>query len=797
MFSIARNVSPIIQLNKMRYLFLFLNILLCATGFSQNHLDTYIIASGVSGGNYYATGKYLASQCNSNLSYSAFSVIETNGSNENIHLLSENKVDFAIVQRNLLIESIYSGDAGMKNLVVIAPLFEEKLWIYCRGKNSIAVNSLDSVFSDRILRIGFTDKQGYTYEIFHEIVKLLDVRISEAVEIEESYEQLIEDFKNEEIDLLVSFSTPIQEIESLSDIQRVFLTNEDVLMLKNRMPNTFTTQIGDHPARLTLGSWSYFVGSKKSVQNIDGDLLSWILKSPIDSSKMKINELIRESYNSFRANENDEIDQLDNLPLYSYLEESLSISRFPWYFLVLLISIALLVIVLSVFIKRSSQAVYGMKYFWHRYRHFVFGFVLLLLVYYLSIEALLFSEEIFYNELGVKSSILNMTFTDLNSWLIITTVTGNSNGVFPLSLLGKAMLALNSLNFWIGTILIGTSEYLAFQINKKRKLGIMQTKKSNHLVIFGWNSTTEDFILETIHDAREYYRKKLSVVCVVNDIEEVRRSNHNIRQLQDQRDVDIIEGDALDSNAVELANVNQASSIILLSEEGNEAADERTVMRAHAIARFARTAHNGSNPRDKWKSIFGNRKEDMVNKQNLNYKKYKLNDQSDRVYIIAELKNEKYKNVLLDAGVNEVVVAGNYRKAVLKQSLFNHGISKVLDEILQYNEFNEFYKVNLSDPNNHHLIGKTYDELLVALRQQGLLLVGIQIIFHDHENNIVIDQREIDRLMYQEEAGVSKDMLINPTREVDKSRKVDGDDHLIVLATDYHSVVEGVSNVTF
>ena len=39
------------------------------------------------------------------------------------------------------------------------------------------------------------------------------------------------------------------------------------------------------------------------------------------------------------------------------------------------------------------------------------------------------------------------------------------------------------------------------------------------------------------------------------------------------------------------------------------------------------------------------------------------------------------------------------------------------------------------------------DELLMPLRQQGILLVGIHIIFPDENSNIVIDQNMIKQLL--------------------------------------------------
>jgi len=99
--------------------------------------NQFIIASGSKGGNYVKAGAFIATEYNKN-THSNFNSIETNGSLENINLLKNSFADFAIVQRNVLLNSLYDETNGINSIEVIAPLFEEKLLIYTHSKKSIS-----------------------------------------------------------------------------------------------------------------------------------------------------------------------------------------------------------------------------------------------------------------------------------------------------------------------------------------------------------------------------------------------------------------------------------------------------------------------------------------------------------------------------------------------------------------------------------------------------------------------------------------------------------------------------------
>ncbi len=776
----------------------FVFVVIYSVVFSQQKAD-YLIASGSRGGNYYQTGKYIASRYSKTLTGN-FTVLETNGSNENIDLLKNNLADFAIVQRNILLNSIYDEENGTKNIEIIAPLFQEKLQIYFHGKQSINIRELDSLSSIKKIVVGFTSKEGYSYKVFKTLTKFLNINYANFSEKEKNYDSLLVDFNKGKIDFVVSFSLPLQAFDTLKNVNKVFLNKHDAKMIQQRLRNVYATPIGNDN-QYSLGSWSFLVGVKSVIAEIPAQkkLMTSLTTDDAAKANMLIHNRIKTAVNQFVSNKNKESELLRNIPLSTALQSEVGISATTnWQPYIMLLAVVFLIFALHYYYKGRWFPKINLLYFWNRYKHFQLGFVILIIIYFASVELLIYAEKLFYKDIGIKSQILNMTRPDLHSWLLVTTVTGNSNGIFPLSLLGKVMLSLNSLNFWIGTILIGVSELITYRLNKKRKKGLMKTKYNNHLVIFGWNGSTNKFISEILTDAEKYNNKKIRIVCVVPDIAYIRSTYEEIEELQDQKIIDIIEGDARDSHTLEKANVQNANSIILLSEDNTKRSDERILLRAMAISRYTKRKNNGRVYKttgfvEKIKDKFLGKKKE----KDADYKKYRIEKTTNSAYMIAEINNDEFRESLIEADVNEIVVAGNYRKSIMKQSLFNHGISKVLDEIMQYNDYNEFYKIDLSLKENAHLRNKTFDQLLVALRQQGILLVAIHIIFHDENDRIIIDQNVIKELLEKEEKGILRDVIVNPYEPAERERLTDSDDHLIVLAINANMLKEAVSKVKF
>jgi len=780
-------------------LFAFFSLYIITTYFTLYGQSThYFIGTGSRGGNYYQYGQYIAQRYAENI-HGNFSAIETGGSHENINLLRNNAVDFALVQRDVLLESIYDEENGIKNIEVIIPLFQEKLWIYHHGPHDINIQQITKKDTTKPLVIGYTGKDATSYQVMNVIFKFLNIDKSRFQESIKNYDSLVQDFINGKIDYLVSFSLPLAGVDTLNNIHYVYLNKEDAKIIQNRLHNVYVTTIA--PEKYTLGSWSFLVGRKKILSQIHPPeiLIKSLITPPKDSSLLSYYKTIKHSFERFTSKNHDELEQLSNVPVYQGFKKYLGWHSINWLPYWLLLALVLIFLFFHYYYTGKWFPKYNLLFFWNRYKHFQLGFIALILIYFGSIELMIWAERRFYEDIGIKSQILNMTRPDLHSWLFVTTVTGNSNGVFPLSTLGKLMLSLNSLNFWIGTILIGVSEYATYKIAQKRKKGLMKTHFENHLIIFGWNGNTGKFITSLLRDAKEYNNKKLKIVCVVPDIQHVRESDQKIKDLHDNKVIDIIQGDARDFHILEKANTHKADTIILLAEDSSKIADERTQLRALAISRFVKEKLYGQVYETKGiirkvKKFIrigkGNKKEEEKG-----YDTFYIGRMNDPIYMIAEINHEEFRDTLVDADVNEIVVAGNYRKAIMKQAVFNHGISKVLDEIMQYNDYNEFYKIDLSLPENSHLIGKTFDELLVLLRKVGILLVGVHIIFHDKNDNIIIDRKMIQHLLNKHEPGITRDVIVNPVDPVERNRPVDGDDHLIVLAYNAKQLREGVKRL--
>ena len=731
----------------------------------SKHEINMLIGSGSRGGNYYKTGSFIAEIYTKTFKNYKFSSIATNGSKENIRRLRDNSIDLAIVQRNLLIDAIYDKEIGIKNLSIITPLFQEKLLIYTPHQG-VELSQIKSLVKNDTLKIGITGKKSYSYEIFNQTIKLLNVDTPEIKWVVNNYSDLINDIQNNKIDALVTFSLEIPELEKNTAIHKLYLSEKNANILKSRFHKVSVTHIDNDTTKYSLGNWSFLVGKDYSIQFLQpqSKLIDVLLQNDSIPEYKDITRKIKQSIQKFEKNAHHEKNLLQILPLSDVLQKRMKISAGVRIYYYVFVAFLLVGLVIFLFKKR-------MLFFWRRYKHFQYGLFLIIAIYFLSIELLIYFERYFYLNGGGRSQILNMTRSDLHLWLLTTTITGNSGGIFPLTYYGKMMILLNSVNSWIGTIFIAFSEFMIYKMNNKRKQGLMKTKFKDHLIIFGWNRTAEKFVIEILNEAETYYKEKIKIVCVVSDIKEVREKYEKIRKLHDDKKIDIIQGDALHTHTLDMCNLTRAKTVILLSEDSSKISDEHTVMRAHAISRYARKKykqiHNGNKDADK-----------------------------DVIYMIAEINNEEFKESLLDADVNEIVIAGNYRKAIMKQSLFNHGISKVIDEIMQYNEYNEFYKIDLAEPENKHLRNKTFDELHVALRKQGILLIGIHIIFKE-DGKIIIDQEIIKEKLKEKEPNITRDVIVNPTDFYEIARKVDDNDHLIVLAISMKDLKERVKKVTF
>jgi hypothetical protein len=197
----------------------------------------------------------------------------------------------------------------------------------------------------------------------------------------------------------------------------------------------------------------------------------------------------------------------------------------------------------------------------------------------------------------------------------------------------------------------------------------------------------------------------------------------------------------------------------LVCEDKTNTADERTLLRALAISKYCRKIS-----------------EDVS---------------IDSIYMIAEINNPDLQDILRNADVNEVVCSSTISEDVLIASTYNHGISDALDKLLSYNEWNEFYLIDVNGSDK--LIEKTYDEVLLFLRTIGVLLVGIKVVIKDESGVEIVDREQVFFELAKE--GLNRQVLTNPNTTVEKKYRIKAEDKLLVIATD-ESVVTDIEKAS-
>lgn len=725
----------------------------------------FIISSGVEGGNYYKTGLFLEEILKELYPNKSFKNLASSGSIENVQSIDERFSDFAIAQRDVLLESIYNEENGLKNIELILPLFKENLLLYARKSHKIQPSFFE--FAKSIKKIGVTSKTSSSFKVFEKICRLLSIPFDRISVEEGNYFELHQKLKDNEIDLIVSFSLPILEIENNVEIISTGFSKKETSLITRKITNVFQSKISSDKNLMTIGSWTFLVALDQSVLDINEtskELLTSNLITKIKHSKNPIASKINSSIQAFKKQGNHKF--LYGFELSESLPRELNYGQSNLHYF-LFLTLALILAIIIILSIRKKILTIDIQIIWIRYKHIIIGILSIFLLYFISVEAILASEKEFYSDLGIKSKVLNLTKKDLHFWIVITNLTGNNNNIFPSSYVGQIMLSFSSYIILLGTIIVAFWEYVTSNLNKKRIKGLMDYNFKDHIVIIGWKDNSHQFLEEIIDAGNNYKKEKRRIICIATDPEKLIKKNEKLKKLNSKRLVEFISGDAREESTFEKANLHLANTVVILSEGTSKQADEKTLLRALAISRFCR-------------------------KMNLEGKKNKSSTDSlatlekvmkyqDSIYIIAEINDEKFAIDLKNSDVNEIINASEYSKNILTQSILNHGVSKVMDEILTYNEFNEFYTMDLKKSNFKGLVGLNFDQLLFELRKKGILLIAIRIVYHDKNGTEIIDENRLKELLKGD--GYNRQIMVNPTSEKDKERCVDDDDQLIVFCS--------------
>ena len=383
-------------------------------------------------------------------------------------------------------------------------------------------------------------------------------------------------------------------------------------------------------------------------------------------------------------------------------------------------------------------------------------------------KLLFYLEQTYYDEFLVKSPLLDLPEGEYHKWLLLFILGGHDSNIFPISDYGKFVVTGS---IYLGWATIGFTVFYTILndlMRKKRKAGMSQVKWKNHFVICGWNDRGPKLIKDTVTAMKEFMShaegesRKSKIVVVHPNIQEVIEKDEKLNDMEEKGKLRYINGEPKYSETLKQANIHKARTVILLSDDGSKSSDERSLLRAMAISRHCHRMQTEENGEQGMK---------------------------DRIYIIAEINNAELKESFYDNDVNEVVCTSEIGNGIIVQSTINHGISKVLDDLLAYNDENEFYMIDLRMKKFAKYRDKSFQTIQRELHEQNVMLLGIKATYYNDEGDEIIDRNQIEGLLNSGEGDVDvnkdlklkRQLMINPVGS-EKRYKTDKDDQLLVLA---------------
>jgi voltage-gated potassium channel len=285
-------------------------------------------------------------------------------------------------------------------------------------------------------------------------------------------------------------------------------------------------------------------------------------------------------------------------------------------------------------------------------------------------------------------------------WSIVTLTTVGYGDISP-STAGGRTLAVLIMFFGIG--LLGTlSASLATLLIRKRMKedkGMCASTVDNHIIICEWNHRTRAIIKELRADPQT----ESAPLVLIAEIGEKPIDDDNLF---------FIKG-TVSEETLEKANLKKARTVVVLGDDTVEptARDAKVVLSTLTI--------ESMNP---------------------------------DVYSVVELVDKANEQHCLRANADEIIVGSELSSHLIASAASDHGISKVISELLSSRYGNEFYSM----PVPENLVGSKFLDVFIAMKtQSNTTVLGIQ----KGSNGEFLSNPDIDHLVCQEDnlLVISKD----------------------------------------
>lgn len=291
--------------------------------------------------------------------------------------------------------------------------------------------------------------------------------------------------------------------------------------------------------------------------------------------------------------------------------------------------------------------------------------VIVSLAIYLSLLSILVLVESQTKNSSIK------TYFDAVWFSLVTFSTVGYGDIYPISILGK-IIGFAFILFSIGFlgVVIGQIANIFNKRSEKRRLGLMGTDFTNHVIIIGWDAFSADVATQLINADKK-------VAVVTNDKDDI----DTINQYFSAKDIFVCFSETNKFAALKLLNIEKASAIFL---------------------------NNGSDS-DKLVSI-------------LNIKR----EYSD-IKIVVILDNTELKETFISAGVTYVLSKNEIASKLLASYIFEPAVASFTKELITSTRDEKNYDIQQYRVNeNNKYKGSDYGSMFLELKEKyNIIAIGL------------------------------------------------------------------------